>query len=163
MKETIFHILHWVSRVGLAGIFLYSGYLKLLSPLQFAADIMGYQLVPASLVYPVAEYFPWLEISLGLLLLIGWRVRYWGIAASCLILFFITILTITYARGIDADCGCFGSGEKISWLTIVRDSLFLLPALFLAAERRIRRFWDADPQERPTSDVQRPTSQTSSY
>ena len=146
MKKTILRIVHWVSRLGLAGIFLYSGYVKIESPLQFAADVAGYKLVPAGLVYPIAQYFPWLEVSLGLLLLIGWRVRYWGIAASGLILFFITIITITYARGIDADCGCFGSGEKITWLTIVRDSLFLLPALFLSAEPRIRRFWGIDAQ-----------------
>ncbi len=141
MRENIFRIIHWVSRLGLAGIFLYSGYVKIQSPLQFAADIMGYQLVPANLVFPVAQYFPWLEVALGLLLLIGWRIRYWGIAASGLILFFITLITITYARGIDANCGCFGSGEKISILTILRDSSFLIPALFLAAERRIRRRW----------------------
>ena len=160
MKETIFGFIHWVSRIGLAGLFLYSGYVKLQSPLQFAADIMGYQLVPASLVYPVAKYFPWLEILLGLMLLIGWRVRYWGMGASGLILFFITIITITYARGIEANCGCFGSGEKISLLTIIRDSLFLLPALFLAAEPGLRRHWQAIPQSQgsPTSDVQRPTS-----
>lgn len=161
MKETIFRIIHWASRLGLAGIFLYSGYVKLESPLQFAANIMGYKLVPASFVYPVAQYFPWLEISLGLLLLIGWRVRYWGIGASGLILFFITVITITYARGIEADCGCFGSGEKISLHTIVRDSLFLLPALFVAAERRIRRFWEADPQSSVAQE--RPTSQTGIY
>jgi putative oxidoreductase len=134
----IFRIIHWASRLALAAIFLYSGYVKIQSPLQFAADIMGYQLVPAGLVFPVAQYFPYLEIALGLLLLIGWRVRYWGIAASALIVFFITILSITYARGIDANCGCFGTGDKISPLTILRDSLILLPALYLALENRIR-------------------------
>ncbi len=142
MRETIFLIIHWASRLGLAGIFIYSGYTKLESPLQFAADLMGYQLLPANLIYPVAEYFPWLEIGLGFLLLLGWRVRYWGVCASGLILFFIALLAITYARGIDANCGCFGSGEKISLLTILRDSLFLIPALFLAAEGRIRRRWE---------------------
>ena len=70
---------------------------------------------------------------------VGWKIRYWGLAASGLILFFITIISITYARGIDANCGCFGTGEKISLLTITRDSLFILPALFLALEPRFRR------------------------
>ena len=151
MKETIFRVLHWVCRIGLAGLFLYSGYVKLQSPLQFAADVMGYKLVPAGLVFPVAQYFPWVEVALGLLLLIGWRVRYWGIAASGLILFFITLITITYARGIDANCGCFGTGEKISPFTILRDSSFLLPALFLAAENRlVSRFRTAAEQRQTT-------------
>ena len=132
MKDAILRTVYWVSRIGLAGLFLYSGYVKLQSPLQFAADVMGYKLVPAGLVFPVAQYFPWVEIALGLLLLVGWRIRYWGVAASALILFFITLITITYARGIDANCGCFGTGEKISPFTIFRDSSFLVPALFLA-------------------------------
>jgi len=132
VKDAILRTVYWVSRIGLAGLFLYSGYVKLQSPLQFAADVMGYKLVPAGLVFPVAQYFPWVEIALGLLLLVGWRIRYWGVAASALILFFITLITITYARGIDANCGCFGTGEKISPFTIFRDSSFLVPALFLA-------------------------------
>ena len=143
MSKILLGIIHWISRLGLAGIFLYSGYVKLQSPLQFAVALTGYQLLPASLIFPVAKYFPWLEIALGLLLLIGWKMRFWGIAASALILFFITIITITYFRGIEADCGCFGSGEKISAFTIVRDSLFFLPALFLACEQWIRRRYQA--------------------
>lgn len=138
MKKVVLGALHWASRLGLAGIFLYSGYVKLQAPLEFAAAVAGYQLVPVNLIYPVAQYFPWLEVVLGLLLLIGWKMRHWAIAASALILFFIVILTITYARGIEAACGCFGFGEKISLLTILRDSLFLLPALFLVWERRLR-------------------------
>jgi uncharacterized membrane protein YphA (DoxX/SURF4 family) len=136
----LIRILHWVCRLGLAGIFLYSGYVKLQAPLEFAAAIMGYQLVPAKLIYPVAEYFPWLEIALGILLLTGFKIRWAGIASAALIAFFIVILTITYARGIEADCGCFGSGDRISPGTILRDGLFLIPALFLAAETRARRF-----------------------
>ncbi len=139
MNKIVLGIIHWACRLGLAGIFLYSGYVKLQSPLQFAAALTGYKLFPENLIFPIAQYFPWLEIALGLLLLVGWKMRYWGAAASLLILFFITIITITYFRGIDADCGCFGSGEKITSLTIVRDSLFLLPALFLSFERLIRR------------------------
>jgi hypothetical protein len=83
--------------------------------------------------------FSWLEIILGVFLLFGWQMRWWGLAASALMVFFIVLLAITYFRGIDANCGCFGTGDKISPLTMLRDSAFLLPALFLAFEHRIRR------------------------
>jgi uncharacterized membrane protein YphA (DoxX/SURF4 family) len=132
-----FRILHWLCRCLIAAVFVYSGYLKLRSELQFAAAIAGYQLVPAALILPLAEYLPWLEISLGILLLTGWKIRYVSLAAAALLLLFTTVLTITYARGIEADCGCFGFGEKISPLTIARDALFLLPAVFLSVEKRI--------------------------
>jgi putative oxidoreductase len=134
MRNTIFRIFHWIFRLGLAGIFLYTGYIKLAAPLQFAAVLYGYQLFPTDLILPMSKYFPWVEIALAILLLVGWKMRYVALAACGLIMTFIAILAITYFRGIDANCGCFSFGDRITPLTIVRDGLILLPALYLAAE-----------------------------
>jgi uncharacterized membrane protein YphA (DoxX/SURF4 family) len=131
-------ILRWACRIILAGIFLYSGYSKMQSTLQFAAVLSQYQLVPADLVLPLATYLPWVEIALGLFLLTGWKTQLAAGIAAALLFVFIAAMTVTYLRGIEADCGCFGIGEKISPGTIGRDALMLLPALFLVAERRIR-------------------------
>ncbi|NLT66850.1 MAG: DoxX family membrane protein [Acidobacteria bacterium] len=137
-------IIHWICRLVLAGIFIYSGYVKAQEPLQFAVAISGYQVVPEHLVFPVATYFPWFEIALGVLLLSGWKIRYSSIATAGLLLFFIGLITVTYMRGIEADCGCFGFGEPITAKTIFRDALFLIPALFLVFEPWIKvRFRDS--------------------
>jgi putative oxidoreductase len=130
----ILRILHWICRLGLAGIFLYTGYIKLESPLQFAAILYGYKLFPTSLIMPLTRYFPWVEIALAVLLLVGWKMRYVALAACALIVTFIGILTITYFRGIEANCGCFSFDDRIRPLTIVRDGLILLPALYLMVE-----------------------------
>jgi putative oxidoreductase len=135
---TKFRILHWLSCFILAGIFIYSGYVKYLAPLQFAVAIEGYKLAPAALVWPLAKYLPLFEIALGIFLLSGWKIRYSAMLTAGLLLFFIVVLTITYARGIDADCGCFSLNDKISPITIARDSIILLPALFLIFEPRLR-------------------------
>ncbi|MBZ5498601.1 MAG: DoxX family membrane protein [Acidobacteriia bacterium] len=139
----VFRALNWVSRIVLAGIFLYSGYIKLQSPLQFAATLTTYQLFPESLILPIITYLPWVEVSLGALLLVGWQTRYVAAATVGLLFMFSVILAVTYFRGIDADCGCFGPGDRISFLTIARDTLFLVPAVFLAAETRIRGRWQS--------------------
>ncbi len=133
-----FLFLHWASRLVLAGIFLYTGYIKLESPLQFAAVLSGYQLFPDWLILPLTDYFPWVEIGLGILLLAGWKIRYVAWGASGLIFLFLLVLIVTYLRGIDADCGCFSFDDRISPLTIGRDMLILLPALFLAIEPMLR-------------------------
>ena len=133
--------LHWLLRCILSGIFLYSGYVKLKAPLQFAVAIAGYKLVPEHLIFPLATYLPWIEIALGLGILIGWKIRYFSMGAAALLLFFIVVLTITVSRGIDANCGCFALDEKISPKTIARDSLILIPALYLAMEPKIRKLW----------------------
>lgn len=132
-------ILHWASCIILGVIFLYSGYIKIDSPLQFAAAVTGYQLVPENLVFTIAKYFPWIEIALGIFLLTGWKSRYAAVAATALLLFFTAILTITYFRGINANCGCFSFDDQISPKTIVRDSIIILPALFLVFETRFHR------------------------
>jgi uncharacterized membrane protein YphA (DoxX/SURF4 family) len=131
-------ILHWASIIILAAIFLYTGYIKIQEPLQFAAAISGYQLVPEHLVWPIAQYFPWLEIALGVFLLIGWKIRYVAGASAALLLFFTVILSITYFRGIEANCGCFSFNDRITPKTIARDSIILIPALFLIFEPRRR-------------------------
>jgi len=128
-------IFHWLSRVLLAGVFLYSGWVKVRAPLQFAAAISGYQIVPTRLILPLADYLPWVEIALGVLVLAGWKLRWVAAGAAALLGIFIVVQTSTYLRGIEADCGCFGFGERISPLTIARDGLLLLPALFLALQR----------------------------
>jgi uncharacterized membrane protein YphA (DoxX/SURF4 family) len=139
----IFRILHWLSRIILGGTFLYSGYLKLQNPLQFAAALTGYQLFPDGVIIPVTYYFPWVEIALGVFLLVGWKLRYFAVGTLGLLSFFIIILSITYARGINADCGCFGPGGPISPLTLARDVAFLLPAAFLAFESNLRQRWQS--------------------
>ncbi|MBN1907849.1 MAG: hypothetical protein JW927_22425 [Deltaproteobacteria bacterium] len=126
-------LLHWLSRFILSGIFLYSGYIKWDSPLLFEAVLYGYDLFPNAYIPAMARFFPWVEMGLGLALLIGFRrkIKYLAGAASLLLLFFTVILIITYLRGIEADCGCFSFDDPISPHTIARDSLLLIPALYL--------------------------------
>ena len=82
--------LHWFCRLVLAGVFIYSGYIKVQNPLQFAVAISAYKLVPENLVFPMAQYLPWIEIVLGLAILIGWKIRYFSSAAALLLLSFMT-------------------------------------------------------------------------
>jgi putative oxidoreductase len=99
---------------ALGGIFLYTGYIKLESPLQFAAVLTGYQLFPDLLIVPLTFHFPWVEIALGAFLLIGWKMRYVALAACALLASFTAVLGIPYIRGIDANCGCFSFDDRIT-------------------------------------------------
>jgi uncharacterized membrane protein YphA (DoxX/SURF4 family) len=127
-------ILHWACRLFLGGIFIYAGYTKVENPLQFAAAIEAYKLLPPAIVLWVVKVLPWIEIVLGVCVLAGIMIRYTAALAGALLALFIAAMLVTYLRGIEADCGCFGIGERISPLTLARDTLFLLPAVFLAAQ-----------------------------
>ena len=136
MKARLLRIVHWGCRVILAAMFFYTGWIKIDQPLQFAVTLVGYDLFPEAWIPFFAQWFPWAEIALGVFLLIGWKMRYVAAATTALLLFFTVILSITYFRGIDANCGCFDFNSKISPLTILRDSIILIPALYLLFERR---------------------------
>lgn len=128
-------VLVWVCRLVLGGLFLYAGFTKVYPPdhrLLFEMAVSAYQLLPVWAVIVVARVLPWLEIALGVLLLVGWKQRYVASFAALLLGGFILAMAITYARGIEANCGCFGLGEPISPFTLIRDSGFLLMAVFLA-------------------------------
>ena len=135
-------ILHWVSRIALAVVFIWSGWVKYREPLQFAVAITGYKIVPDQYAFRIATYFPWVEIALGVVILAGFKIRWSSVAAAALMLFFIVLLSVTLYRGIDTNCGCFGFGDKITWKTILRDGSFLIPALFLVFQTRIRKRLD---------------------
>lgn len=131
----LWRILEWACRLGLGGVFLYAGFVKVYprqNQLAFAMDVSTYQLLPEWGVIVVSEALPWLELGLAVWLLSGWKLRYSAGVMGGLLVAFVGIMWITYARGIEANCGCFGSGEPISPRTLIRDSLLLLPAVFLA-------------------------------
>lgn len=125
-------ILAWICRLALGVVFVIAGYTKLKSPFLFEMAVDAYRILPPWGVIVVARSLPWLEVALGLLLLVGWKLRYFSSFAALLVGFFVGVMAFTFSRGVEANCGCFGFGEKISGLTLARDSVFLALAVFLA-------------------------------
>ncbi|HMK65845.1 MAG TPA: MauE/DoxX family redox-associated membrane protein [Thermodesulfobacteriota bacterium] len=125
-------LLYWACRLFLGGIFVYAGITKLANPLQFSAAMEGYRILSPEGVIWFTGIIPWLEIILGMGLFCGLWVRCFAASAGLLLFLFLLIMGATYLRGIEADCGCFGVGEKISALTLIRDTLFILPAVYLS-------------------------------
>lgn len=141
-------IFSWVFRFALAAIFIYAGAVKMYPPIQrdfFMMDLSTYQLLPTWAIVAVAYALPPFEVLLGLLLLSGWKLRYSSAASALLLLGFMGVMLFTYLRGVEANCGCFGDGEPISAWTLTRDSLILVPAIFL-----IVYSWRLRPQSRAT-------------
>jgi uncharacterized membrane protein YphA (DoxX/SURF4 family) len=130
----VLRALSWVFRLTLAAIFIYAGVIKMYPPIQrdfFILDLSTYQLLPLWAITLIAWVLPPFEVALGLLLLSGWKLRYSSAASALLLLGFMGVMLFTYLRGVEANCGCFGDGEPISPWTLTRDSLILVPALFL--------------------------------
>ncbi|MEM1060011.1 MAG: MauE/DoxX family redox-associated membrane protein [Verrucomicrobiota bacterium] len=116
-------------RLVIGGLFVYAGGLKFLHPVAFADSIATYQLLPEALLHPVALLLPPLEIIAGAMLISGYRKRLATFTLVLLCLVFLVALGQGWARGLEIDCGCFGSessSEQAALWAIGRDILFLL-------------------------------------
>ncbi len=124
-------------RVVLGGLFVYAGAVKALDPLDFAQNIRNYSLVGQELSFLAAVFLPWVEILAGAFLIAGvWR-RGAALTVSGLLVFFIVLTLVTMVRGIDVDCGCFGSLSRRSGVgVIVEDALMLAMGLALLFDRK---------------------------
>lgn len=103
----------WLSllaRLGLAAVWLASGWLKAVDPLQTEVAVRAYQLLPDAAVSPVATALPFAELGLGLLLLCGVGVRPTAAVSALLLVVFLFGVGSAWARGLSIDCGCFGGG-----------------------------------------------------
>ncbi len=134
------HVLDLVgtlARFGLAAVWLVSGTLKAIDLDQTVVAVRAYDVLPRAAVDVVAAVLPFLEIALGLLLLLGVGTRLVAVASGVLLLVFIAGVTQAWARGLAIDCGCFGGGGAVApgatayVQEIVRDVGFLALAAWL--------------------------------
>lgn len=131
-------VLALLARLGLAGVLLTSGVIKLLDPSGSVRAVRAYRLLPDDLVDVVGFGLPALEVGLGLLLLLGLSTRLAAVGAGLLMLVFVAGIASAWARGLSIDCGCFGGGGDIRpgtasyALPLARDVGLLLGAVLLA-------------------------------
>lgn len=135
----------YVARAILALALIAAGTVKIIHPATFVTDIWSYRLVPESWAYWIAAVLPWLEVVTGAALLTGRQLRGARAIAAGLLLVFLVALVISWVRGLDIACGCFGgdattgTGTNYPWL-VFRDLLLLAClALDRVLERRLNR------------------------
>lgn len=129
----------WVIRcltAALGLLFLVPGLLKLADPAEFARAIARYHLVDGPLVAVAAYWIPWMEIlgAAGLWLARWRRSGAWFLLG--LVVVFELALGSAFIRGLDIDCGCWGTNASGSVSFAFMRNLFLLAAvaIFLKLE-----------------------------
>jgi uncharacterized membrane protein YphA (DoxX/SURF4 family) len=140
-----------VGRIVLAAIFLYSAYSKLRNPwMLFAMSVDSYKMLPEWAVEVAARGIPWLELALGALLVLGWKLRWIAAGASALLLAFFGAMLRAYSHGLQIDCGCFGPGEKLGAGRFVIEGLFLALAMAVSLRAFFARRTEMAPANCPT-------------
>lgn len=114
-------------------VFLWSGWLKVQDPAQFLVSIRSFHMLPDPFAAWLALALPWLEIFAGLAVLTGW-LRSGGLfLLNASLVVFAIALTSAWARGLDVECGCFGSGKGTTTIieAFVRDAVLLAAGIWL--------------------------------
>jgi uncharacterized membrane protein YphA (DoxX/SURF4 family) len=100
-----------IARLLLSGAFLLAALPKIQDPVAFAVAIDGFRVVSGQFTGWVALILPWLELVIGLGLLIPQIRRSSGILIALLLIVFIGLHASAWIRGLDISCGCFGESE----------------------------------------------------
>lgn len=127
-----------LARVAIGGLMIFTAYLKLKpadgllasGPQTFALNIKAYQILPDHLVMLAAFVIPWAELLAGLLLLLGLRARAASLVLCLLLASFTVGVVSVIARGMNIECGCFGSFKllcsgPITWCKVGENALLL--------------------------------------
>jgi hypothetical protein len=128
------NFLYHAARLILGLIFLFACYDKILHPREFAVAIYNYQVLPESFVNPVAIVLPWVEMVLGISLILNLWIGTVAVLSNLLLLSFFATLIFNLARGLDVNCGCFSTvpdAKGADLLTVLRDLSFLLVSGYL--------------------------------
>ena len=110
-------------RIFLGFIFVFAAITKVIDPIGFSQSIYNYRLMPDFTINFLSIAFPWIELVAGILLIFGIAVKENSAILSALLFVFIVAIIISIARGLNIDCGCFGTveGSKVGLIKILEN------------------------------------------
>lgn len=128
------HVVFVLIRLILGAIFIGAGIPKILDTASFAGMVYNYQLLPDVLINVVAITLPWVEVTVGCLMIVGVWLPGAVAIYNLLMISFLSALAFNVWRGLNISCGCFStdSEELINVVTIFRDLMIFGGALYLA-------------------------------
>lgn len=112
-------------RVILGVMLIYASFDKIADPSKFARIIQNYQFIPYSLSNLPAILLPWVELYVGVCLIVGIFVDGASILTMGMMVVFIVALSQATLRGLDIECGCFKGASKVGIRRIVEDIVWL--------------------------------------
>ena len=136
--------LYFYCRLLLGLIFVVASIDKFVHPAAFAEVLYNYQILPDILINITAVILPWLELILGIFLVLGLWLPGAVFLGNFLLAAFFGSLVFNLARGLDIYCGCFSATEGAvsnanMYLYVIRDGIFLFLGLYLFSNIFLRK------------------------
>ena len=108
------------AQIILGLLFVLAALAKIVDPASLAREVHNFHLVPFWSEHLVAMTLPWIELVAGLGLVLGIRARAGAWVAGVLLLAFTFGIVLAMARGLNFQCGCFGTadGTRVGWIKL---------------------------------------------
>ena len=134
-----------ITRIILGATFLWASFGKILEPGDFARSISNYHIVPFGIENIIALILPWLELLIGMGLILGIMVDGSVQISAILLIMFILMIGQAMLRGFNIECGCgLKEGEMIGLNKILENIVFIGGA-YIVMQRR-KRFFEIFPK-----------------
>jgi uncharacterized membrane protein YphA (DoxX/SURF4 family) len=134
IKQTILFII----RLLVGGLFIFSGLIKVNDPVGtaikleeyfdvFSNDIASFFYIFKDIALPLGVVLVVAEVVLGIMLILGVRLKFTVWALSILIVFFAFLTFYSAYFNKVTDCGCFGDAIKLTpWESFTKDVILLV-------------------------------------
>ena len=138
-KEVMTHpVLVRVCRIAIGVLFGLAGLAKLGDLGSFADQVHNFRIVPVPVEHLVALTLPWIEVVAALALILGIRARAAAVLVTALMAVFTLAVIAALARGLDFECGCFGTADatRVGAVKVVQNVGMLMLAWIGTARGR---------------------------
>ena len=127
-----------VCRIGIGLVMLAAALGKIGDPAAFSTQIHHYRLVPVGAENLLAVLLPWVELLAGLALVLGPHARSGAWLSVAMLAVFTLAVGTAVARGLDIECGCFGTADASHVGGVKLAENLLLTGAALIASLRLR-------------------------
>jgi len=133
-----------LARLVVGVVDLVAGIAKFPDPAANVRQVRAFDLLPEAVVPTVGHALPTAEILIGAALVLGLLTRFFAVLATLFFLAFIIGITAAWVRGLEINCGCFGSHgvpadpHRQYAIDIARDIGLLICSAWLVAWPRTR-------------------------
>jgi len=100
-----------LSQVAVGLVFLAAALAKIGDAGGFARQVHYYRLLPFGLENLTAITLPWIELLAALAILLRLRPQAGSVVVAGLMALFVAVVAAAVIRGLDIECGCFGTAD----------------------------------------------------
>lgn len=131
--NTNLKIIIGILRIIFGLLFIFSGIVKLVDLNLFQESVIKFNLINENLIKPVIYGLPFIEIILGLAVVVNFRTSFIMQIIVFMLALFTAVVVAKIFEGAQINCSCFGefSSSNIDSITVIRNIVLMIWAILL--------------------------------